>query len=226
MTDSRDRLVLVLDTDELDSARRLVERLGRWFGIAKVGIELYAAAGAVAFDVVHDAGLRVFADLKLHDIPTTVERAARVLGRRGVDFLNFHAAGGPDMLRAGVEGLREGARDGRTQPIALGVTVLTSDHDTHGFEERLGWSREAGCDGVVCAASEIVEAHAAGLRTMVPGIRLDGQSVDDQARVATPEHAIADGADWIVIGRAVTRAPDPEAAAAAVADMVAGATRH
>jgi orotidine-5'-phosphate decarboxylase len=227
MTDARDRLVLVLDTDDLDGARRLATRLAPWFATAKVGFELYAAAGPEAFDAVHDAGLRVFADLKLHDIPTTVERAARVLGRRGADFLNFHASGGTDMLRAGVQGLREGASAaGLERPVALGVTVLTSDVNTDGFAERLLWSSDAGCDGVVCAASEIRDAHAAGLRAMVPGIRLPDQSADDQARIATPDQAIADGADWIVLGRAITRAPDPEAAAAVVAQMVAGAIRH
>ena len=131
------------------------------------------------------------------------------------------------MLRAGVQGLREGAdAGGHERPVALGVTVLTSDVNTDAFAERLQWSRDAGCDGVVCAAGEVRDAHAAGMRTMVPGIRLSGQSVDDQARVATPEQAIADGADWLVVGRAVSRAPDPEAAAAELSDMVAAATRH
>jgi orotidine-5'-phosphate decarboxylase len=131
-------------------------RLNPWFATAKVGIELYAAAGAAAFDAMHDAGLRVFADLKLHDIPTTVERAARVLGRCGVEFLNFHASGGVDMLRAGVCALQEGARDaGHAAPISLGVTVLTSDPHADAFDERAVWAREAGCDGVVCSAAEV-----------------------------------------------------------------------
>ena len=217
MIDARERLVLVLDMDDLDEACQVAARLSPWFATAKVGLELYAAAGAAAFDAVHGLGLKVFADLKLHDIPTTVERAARVLGRRGVEFLNFHASGGVDMLRAGVSALQEGARDaGHEAPIALGVTVLTSDPQADAFDERMKWAREAGCDGVVCAASEAARARAAQMRTMVPGIRLPDQDADDQARVATPRSAIESGADWLVIGRAVTRAPDPEAAAALV----------
>jgi orotidine-5'-phosphate decarboxylase len=217
VNDARDQLVLVLDLDDLDEALGLCRRLAPWFGTAKVGFELFAAAGSAAFDAIHDLGLRVFADMKLHDIPTTVERAARVHGRNGVDFLNFHAAGGVEMLRAGIRGLREGAAEaGHAQPIALGVTVLTSEPTTEAFADRLAWSREAGCDGVVCAMAEVAQAHDAQLRTMVPGIRLTGQSHDDQARAATPEAAIAIGADWLVVGRAVTHADDPAVAAATV----------
>ncbi len=218
----RDRLVLGLDVGGLEQALPLARRLAPWFATAKVGFELYAEAGPAAFDAVHEAGLRVFADLKLHDIPNTVGRAARTLGRRGVDFLNFHAAGGVDMLRAGVDGLREGAAaSGHAAPIALGVTVLTSEVDTSQFASRLDAAKESGCDGVVCSAFEIGDARAGGLRTMVPGLRLAGSDANDQARVATPGDATARGADWLVIGRTVTAAEDPEAAAAQVSAEVA-----
>jgi orotidine-5'-phosphate decarboxylase len=220
----RERLVLVLDVGGLAEALPLVERLSPWFATAKVGVELYAEAGPAAFDAVHEAGLRVFADLKFHDIPNTVGRAARTLGRRGVDFLNFHAAGGVDMLRAGVEGLGEGAQEaGHEPPVALGVTVLTSETDTSQFAPRLAAAKEAGCDGVVCSAYEIADARAVGLRTLVPGLRLAGSDANDQARVATPGDATARGADWLVIGRTVTAAADPEVAAAQVAAEVAAA---
>ena len=222
--DPRDRLVLALDVGGLAEAEAMAARVGEWFGIVKVGLELYAEAGPAAFGTFHDLGYRVFADLKLHDIPNTVERAARVLGRHGVDVLNFHAAGGVDMLRAGVDGLRAGARDaGHASPLALGVTVLTSDPDASAFDTRLQTAVDAGCDGVVCSAYEIGAATAAGMRTMVPGIRPAGTDVNDQARVATPETAIRDGATWLVIGRAVTGAADPAAAAAGIADSVRGA---
>jgi len=211
---ARGRLVLALDLPDLDEAVRLARRLAPWFATVKVGYELYAASGPTAFDAMHDLGLRVFADLKLHDIPTTVGRGARILGRRGVDFLNFHAAGGVEMLRAGAEGVREGAREGgHPEPVALGVTVLTSEADTSEFPTRLASARDAGCDGVVCSALEIGAVRAAGLHTMVPGLRRAGTSADDQARVATPEAAAAAGADWMVIGRTVTGVTDPEAAA-------------
>jgi orotidine-5'-phosphate decarboxylase len=206
--DARDQLVLVLDVDGLDEAEALARKLSGWFSTVKVGLELYSEAGPEAVARLRDQGFRVFADLKLHDIPTTVGRAARVLGRHGVDFLNFHAAGGETMLRAGVEGLRDGARDaGHAVPVALGVTVLTSDTDTSAFDARL----------------EIARVRAVGLRTMVPGVRFAGGDTQDQARVVTPADAIAAGADWLVVGRAVTAAPDPVAAASALYEEVTAA---
>lgn len=219
---ARDHLALAFDVGDLDAALALATRVQPWFGIAKVGFELYSEAGPDAFDALCDKGFRVFADLKLHDIPTTVGRAARVLGRRGVDFLNFHAAGGEAMVRAGVEGLAEGARDaGRARPTALAVTVLTSDANTDALDARLDVARDAGCDGVVCAGSDVGRARARALSTMVPGIRFGGDDANDQARVDTPRRAIARGATWLVIGRAVTAAEDPERAAAAVSRAVA-----
>jgi orotidine-5'-phosphate decarboxylase len=226
MTDAdvRDRLVLPLDVGDLDAALAMARRLAPWFGIAKVGHELYAEAGPDAFDRLQELGFRVFADLKYYDIPTTVERAARAIARRGVQFLNFPAVGGEAMLRAGVEGLREGAREaGHAPPVALAVTVLTSDPRADAFDERLDVAMRAGCDGVVCSAHEIavVRARDAQLATMVPGIRLAGGAHHDQARVATPEDAVRAGANWVIIGRPVTAAADPEAAATEVAQSVA-----
>jgi orotidine-5'-phosphate decarboxylase len=221
--DPRDHLALALDVGGLAEAEAMAAQVGEWFGTVKVGLELYAEAGPDAFARFHDLGYRVFADLKLHDIPNTVARAATVLGRHGVEFLNFHAAGGVDMLRAGVDGLRDGARGaGHAPPVALAVTVLTSDPDASAFDARLHTAIDAGCDGVVCSAREVGVAAAAGMQTMVPGIRPAGSDVNDQARVATPESAIRDGATWLVIGRAVTGAPDPPAAAAAIAESVQG----
>lgn len=214
---ARDHLVLALDVGGLDAAEALAAEVGEWFGTVKVGMELYAEAGPDAFERFRTLGYKVFADLKLHDIPTTVARAARVHGRHGVDFLNFHAAGGVPMLTAGVQGLREGAAEaGHPTPIALAVTVLTSATDASAFPDRLQAAVDAACDGVVCSALEVATSAGAGMQTMVPGIRPAGASLDDQARVATPAAAIADGATWLVIGRAVTAASDPAAAAAAV----------
>jgi orotidine-5'-phosphate decarboxylase len=220
----QDHLALALDVGALDECEALARKLSAWFSTVKVGLELFSEAGPEAVARLRDQGFRVFADLKLHDIPNTVGRAARVLGRHGVDFLNFHAAGGEAMLRAGVDGLREGARDaGHATPIALGVTVLTSDTDTSAFDARLEAARVSGCDGVVCSGHEIGRVRAVGLRTMVPGVRFAGGDVQDQARVVPPTSAIAAGADWLVVGRAVTAAPDPVAAAAAMHDEVAAA---
>ncbi len=222
--DPRDHLVLVLDVERLDDALAYAERMSTWFSIVKVGYELYAAAGPEAFDALHHKGFRVFADLKLHDIPTTVERGARAIGRHGVEFLNFHAAGGETMLRAGVEGLRDGARDaGHAQPIALAVTVLTSDANIDALESRMETAANAGFDGVVCGGPDIAIARAHNLRTMVPGIRLPGGETHDQARVDTPGDAITRGADWIILGRAVAAADDPERAAEETTRDVAAA---
>jgi orotidine-5'-phosphate decarboxylase len=219
VTEVRDRLALALDVGAPDAAEATARRLAPWFGIAKVGLELYAEAGPAVIERLRSLGLSIFADLKLYDIPTTVERAARALGRRGVDFLNFPAAGGTAMLEAGVTGLADGARDaGHPPPVALAVTVLTSDTDVSAFDERLNAAVAAGCGGVVCSAHEIavVKRRAPAMSTMVPGIRLTGDAHHDQARVVTPGEALTLGADWLVIGRTVTAARDPEAAAESV----------
>jgi orotidine-5'-phosphate decarboxylase len=226
VTEVRDRLAIALDVGGPDEAEATARRLAPWFGIAKVGLELYAEAGPAIIDRLQILGFSIFADLKLYDIPTTVERAARALGRHGVDFLNFPAAGGAAMLEAGVTGLADGARDaGYPPPVALAVTVLTSDADLAAFDERLAAAVAAGCGGVVCSAYEIavVKEHAPALSTMVPGIRLTGDATHDQARVATPGEAVALGADWLVIGRTVTAARDPEAAADSVVRDAANA---
>jgi orotidine-5'-phosphate decarboxylase len=222
--DPRDHLALALDVGDLATALALADRLQPWFGIAKVGMELFAEAGPDALEALQDKGFRVFADVKLYDIPNTLHRAARVYGRRGVEFLNFPAAVGVESLRAGVEGFAEGARDrGAAPPVALGVTVLTSDPNVDALDARMGVAVEAGCAGVVCAATDVERARALGLQTMVPGIRLAGTAVQDQVRVDTPDGAIARGADWLVIGRAVTGVDDPEQAAEQVTQLVRAA---
>jgi orotidine-5'-phosphate decarboxylase len=224
MTDARRHLALVLDTDDLDAARAHARRFAPWFATVKVGYELYAGAGPAALDALHGDGFAVFVDLKLLDIPTTVERAARVLGRRGADLLNLHAVGGLDMLRAGVTGLAEGAREGgHAPPVALAVTVLTSEADTSAVPGRLELARAAGCGGVVCATAEARAARDLGLAPMVPGIRLAGSPTDDQARAATPRAAVQAGAEWLLVGRTVSAAPDPERAAADVVAEVEAA---
>jgi orotidine-5'-phosphate decarboxylase len=220
----RDRLVLGLDVPSLAEAEAIARRVAPWFAVVKVGYQLYGEAGPAAFDRMHELGLRVFCDLKLHDIPNTVEQGARQLARRRVEFLNAHAAGGETMLRAFVAGARAGASDvGGEPPVTLAVTVLTSEPDASAFPGRLATAAVAGCDGVVCSVHEVRQATAAGLRTMVPGIRLPGGDRHDQARVATPGEAVATGASWIILARAILDAPDPEAAAANAATEVATA---
>src|SRR4051794_18479904 len=126
--DLRRRLCLVLDVDDLVVAHRLAATLRPWFGVVKVGLELYSAEGPDAISSMVDLGFEVFADIKLHDIPTTVNKAARAFGSLGASYLTLHAFGGVDMMRAGVEGLRDGAeKAGLDEPCALAVTILTSD---------------------------------------------------------------------------------------------------
>ena len=224
--EARDQLALALDVDDLVGALRLARRLRPWFGTAKVGLELYSAAGPDAIETLRDLGYQVFVDLKLLDIPTTVHRAARVLGSLGASYLTLHARGDAPMLRAGVDGLRDGALGaGLAEPVALAVTVLTSDSTAppHILPRRVALAAEAGCGGIVCAAADLREARqlAPRLVKVVPGIRPAGTAHDDQARAATPLEAVSNGADLLVIGRAVTRADDPEAAAAALVDELA-----
>jgi orotidine-5'-phosphate decarboxylase len=214
----RDRLALALDVDDLAAAVALADRLDPWFGVVKIGLELFTAAGPAAVEKLAAPGRRVFLDLKLHDIPTTVGKAARQVGRLGAGYVTLHAAGGVEMLRAGVDGLEAGAAEaGFDRPVALGVTVLTSDPDASAFPARLAAAEAGGCGGVVCSVRELPAVKdRSGLLAVVPGIRLPGGPTHDQARVGTPAEAIAAGADVLVVGRAVTAAPDPEAAAAAL----------
>ncbi len=223
--DVRRRLALVLDVDDLVEAMRLGAGLRPFFGVAKVGLELFSAAGPDAIGALRDQGYQVFLDLKLFDIPTQVNRACRVLGALGVEYLTLHASGGVDMVRAGVEGLLDGAHHaGLPAPTALAVTVLTSDDSAppHIVPNRVRLALEGGCGGLILAAEDLQTARelAPRLKRVVPGIRLAGAPRHDQARAATPQEAVAQGADLLVIGRAVTAADDPIAAAAAVAAAV------
>lgn len=219
----RDRLCLALDTDDLVEARRRARELGPWFGTLKVGLELFTSAGPDAVTTLREQGLDVFVDLKLHDIPSTVHRTARVLASLGVRYVTFHAHGGVDMLRAGVEGLAEGAAAaGMPTPLALAVTVLTSDDTAppHILPKRVESAVDGGCDGLVCAVADVSEARRIQptLFMVTTGIRTPGDDVHDQRRAATPGEAFEAGADLLVLGRTITHAADPAAAAAALVD--------
>jgi orotidine-5'-phosphate decarboxylase len=225
VTDLRHRFALALDVDDAVEAHRLARELSPWFGVAKVGLELFSATGPSIVQILIEDGYQVFLDLKMADIPTTVGKAARVLGAIGVSYLTLHAFAGPSVMRAGVEGLAEGAeRAGLPAPAALAVTILTSDPDAppHILGKRVAAAVEARCAGVVCAASDVREAKqlAPRLIAVVPGVRPAGSPVHDQARSATPAMAFGEGADLLVIGRAVTAAPDRVAAAMALVASV------
>jgi orotidine-5'-phosphate decarboxylase len=170
----------------------------------------------------------VFLDVKLHDIPDTVYGTSTVLGSLGVRYLTVHAAGGEAMLQAAVKGLSEGANEaGLPTPMTLAVTALTSEPNASPelLNERLAPALAAGCGGIVCAAADlsVIKAVAPDIVTVVPGIRPAGVPSHDQGRVATPADAIRNGADMLVIGRAVTEADNPAEAAEAIAAEVAQA---
>jgi orotidine-5'-phosphate decarboxylase len=239
----RGALALALDTDDLATAVSWAGRLRPWFGVMKVGLELYSACGPDVVRALVDDGHTVFLDLKLHDIPTTVGRAARVVGRLGVTYLTAHVDGGAAMLDAAVTGFEEGREAGaapRGGPPAgdaagpgrqprpagvLGVTVLTSlplaPADL--LTERARAAVEARCVGVVCAARDlvVVRADIGDLIAVIPGVRPEGTPSDDQARSATASEALSLGADVLVVGRAVTRESVPEDAAAALVRAIA-----
>lgn len=221
----RDKLCLALDVDDLVEAVRLGKTLSPWFGAAKIGLELFTAAGTEAIGTLIDLGYDVFLDLKMYDIPTTVNKASSVLGALGVTYATYHAQGGVDVLRAGAEGFREGAdKAGLPEPKPLAITVLTSDAHApeHIMPKRVLTAAEAGMAGLVCSANDVKEAthYAPRLLKVCPGIRPVGTDHHDQASVATPKVALEAGADLLVIGRAVTLAEDREAAAAAIVDSI------
>ena len=224
----RSRLALALDVDDAVAAMQLARALKPWFGVAKVGLELFSATGPDIVNRLYDEGFDVFLDLKLVDIPNTVGRAAKVIGSLGARYLTMYAHGGADMLRAGTEGMLEGAAlAGLDEPTPLAVTILTSDDTAppHILGNRLRLAMEAGCKGVVCAASDLKEVGllAPRMARVVPGIRPGGVDTNDQARPATPAEAAIGGATLLVIGRAVTQAAEKTLAAAEIAYEVAGA---
>ena len=220
-----DHLAIALDVDDVVVALRLAAELRPFFRVAKVGLELYSAVGPDVIGGLMNLGYDVFCDLKFHDIPNTVNKASRVIGALGATYLNVHTSGGLDVVKAGVEGFADGAeRAGLPMPTMLGVTVLTSDSESSEsvLRQRLGVAIEAGCGGVVCSAPDlgVVRSIGPALFTVVPGIRPEGADNHDQARVATPRQAIDAGADLLVVGRPVTGAADPEAAAVAIVESL------
>ncbi|HLX78092.1 MAG TPA: orotidine-5'-phosphate decarboxylase [Acidimicrobiales bacterium] len=225
---ARGRLVLALDFGDLDQARRIARSCAPFFATVKVGLELFVAAGPRAVDELRDDGFAVFVDLKLHDIPETVRRAAAEIAELGAAYATVHAQADPQMLEAAALGFAEGSEARAGAPtIGLGVTALTSENaDKEVVVGRAEQAKRAGLGGVVCGVGDLYElrANVPGLLTVVPGIRPKGAAHDDQRRVGTPQTAIRSGADLLVIGRAVTRAEDPGRSAEAIATEVAQAT--
>jgi orotidine-5'-phosphate decarboxylase len=227
----RDRLIVALDVPNADEARSLIGKLGDSAGVYKIGLELLFAGGFGLAQELTDHGHRVFVDAKLLDIEATVERATATIARMGVAFLTVHATD-HKTLAAAVRG-----RGDSTLKL-LGVTVLTNltpvdlieqccDHPLQELVlHRAKLAKEAGLDGVVASgqeAAQIRDAAGPGFVIVTPGIRPRGSETQDQARAVTPRSAIEAGADYLVVGRPITRAADPRAAADAIVAEIAEA---
>lgn len=236
--------IVALDVPTIGAAQKIVAQLDDQCDFYKVGLELFSAEGPAVVQWLRSEGKRVFVDLKLHDIPNTVQSAARAVARLGASLLTVHASGGEAMIRAAVQGAFEGSidsahrhKDGSGMTAVgcgiLGVTVLTSMNaesvgDAWGkvavnveleVIRLAGLVRSAGALGVVCSGHELAplkKIYGSDVAALVPGIRLAGGSAHDQMRTMTPGDAAKAGADYLVIGRAVTGAADPAEAMAAV----------
>jgi orotidine-5'-phosphate decarboxylase len=214
-------LVVALDTSDLDQAEDVARTLAGRVAMVKAGLELFTAAGPACVGRLRAHG-SVFLDLKLHDIPTTAARAARNAGRLGASMLTVHALGGPDMVRATVEGAAEGAAEaGAEPPAVVAVTVLSSLAEAAGASPAsLAFEAvEAGALGAVVSGDVVKvvrEALGPEVKLVVPGIRPGGHGSNDHVRVLTPAEALEAGADLLVVGRPITEAVDPAAAAEAI----------
>ena len=231
-----ERILVALDYDNAEDALRLTRALAGKVGGVKVGLELVNAVGFEIFSRLTEAGAtRIFYDAKFHDIPNTVAGAVRAAAKRGVWMVNVHAGGGSAMLNAATEA----AHSGDHVPLLIGVTILTSiDETSLNADLRVPGTvatqvthlaalcQNAGLDGVVASPLELAAIHAAcgpDFLTVIPGVRPAGSATHDQARVATPGAAVAMGATYLVVGRAITSANDPVEAADAIAREIAAA---
>jgi orotidine-5'-phosphate decarboxylase len=225
-------VIVALDFANPMHALALADRLDPASCALKVGKEMFVVAGPEPVRWMIERGFRVFLDLKFHDIPNTVAQACAAATRLGVWMLNVHAAGGRAMLEGARDAVAKTAAEREiARPLLIAVTVLTSladadlaatgIHDSAAVQaQKLAQlSADSGLDGVVCSAVEapaLRRALPAGFKLVTPGIRPAGSAKDDQARIITPEAAIANGADYLVIGRPITQAADPLAALSAI----------
>ncbi len=221
-----DRIILALDVPEYDYALEIVDKFKDYIDIFKVGLELFSVAGPLIIKEIHRRGRRVFLDLKFHDIPNTVSRAGVAVARLGVFMFNVHASGGLDMMkRCSDEVVNLCLKENLNRPRILAVTVLTSIskdvlRDEIGIQHSLnthvrhlsGLALKAGLDGVVASGREaaMIRGHCgAGFLIVTPGIRPSWTPPDDQMRTMTPKEAIREGADYLVMGRAILNQADP-----------------
>jgi orotidine-5'-phosphate decarboxylase len=235
----RERLIVALDVDNLEQAKDLVRLLAPEVGMFKIGKQLFTHAGPQAVRLIQDLGGEIFLDLKFHDIPNTVAKAAIEATRLGVRMFNVHASGSLEMMRTTVKEVERVSRQQKLRrPIMLAVTVLTSlgqeDLQRVGVERKVAdqvvrlalLTKQAGMDGVVASPHEVADIRATCGRQFVivtPGIRPAEANRDDQQRVMTPGDAVRAGVDYIVVGRPILESKDPvKAARTIVAEMENG----
>jgi orotidine-5'-phosphate decarboxylase len=238
--EARERLIVALDVSTLEQARRLVAELHDLAGMFKVGLELFCSHGPRAVETVLEQGGLVFLDLKYHDIPNTVAGAARAAVRMGVSMFNVHIGGGAEMMKAALDAARQEAGS-EAMPKVLGVTVLTSLGDAQ-LRDEVGmvrslaeqvvfWAKQArdcGLSGVVASPREIetIRQHCGDdFLIVTPGIRPAGVEQGDQKRISTPGAAIRADADYLVVGRPITGAPDPRRAALDILEEMEAASQ-
>ena len=231
---TRERLIVALDVDSLEQAQNFVRLLAREVGMFKIGKQLFTYAGPQAVRLIQDLGGEIFLDLKFHDIPNTVAKAAIEATRLGVKMFNVHASGSLEMMVTTVKEVERVCRQEKhRRPIMLAVTVLTSlnqeDLKRVGVEHKVAdqvvrlalLTKEAGMDGVVASPQEVADIRAAcgrGFIIVTPGIRPAASARNDQQRIMTPADAVRAGVDYIVVGRPILEAKDPVAAARAIVD--------
>ena len=220
----KDKIIVAIDTQDKEELDLLLQSLKGSAIFLKIGMESYYTFGNDLIKKVKDLDFKIFLDLKLYDIPNTVEKSCRTLGKLGVDMLNVHAIGGSDMLRASVQGFREFAPNS----LLIAVTQLTSTTELMIQKEQLiektmkdsvlhlaKLTHEANLNGVVCSANDVAfikeNTHSSFL-CITPGIRPKGEDAHDQKRIMTPKNAISNGSDYLVIGRPITKSLNPREA--------------
>lgn len=228
-------LIVALDVNNETELRHICGQISDTVGMFKVGLELFSALGGQALEIISEFNVPVFLDLKLHDIPTTVGKAVFTLAGHNISMLNVHAMGGLDMMIAAKDGLTKALPENRKRPKLIAVTVLTSSSSKElseiGIQENTkseslklaALAKQAGLDGVVCApedAAEIKKECGSEFITVCPGIRPAWAAKEDQVRIMTPREAVDNGADYIVVGRPVTKSEDMRESAKAILEEV------
>lgn len=235
----KEKIVLALDVSTIEEAKVLINELKDYVGVFKVGLQFYTGNGDELFNLMNDLKLKYFLDVKLMDIPNTVAKASGNIIAKGADFFNIHALGGKEMMQKCAETANATAEKlGREKPTILAVTILTSIsdeklHNELGINENVSeyalklakLAKDAGVSGVVASAFEarrIKETCGSDFKVLCPGIRPEWSAKNDQQRLATPVLALNEGADYLVIGRAVTAADDRVAAMKKIYEEIEG----